>query len=134
MVLDVSRIDERIRKLQIIREMAADPEFVSLFTEFISTNGAGKKRATAHKGGNYTARKGSFTEAVLESCKAFGAATFTARDVQKRVQERKYHIEAKNPYTAVLGIMKKLVDRGFLRVTEASGRNPYVYSNVETPR
>ena len=64
----------------------------------------------------------------MTACRDFGATSFTAREVLKKVEGR-YEIEAKNPYTAVLGVLKKLVEREFLSVAERTGRNPHEYSN-----
>jgi hypothetical protein len=134
MPLEVSKIDEQIRKLHQLKKIAEDREFVDLFQEFLTTR-KGDSRPSGKakhpvKSTLYVPRKGSFTEAVLDACLGFGAKKFTARDIIRTLKEIDYKIEAKNPYTAVLGILKKLVDRHRLTVTEAAGRNPYVYENA----
>ena len=133
MRLDVAKIDDRIRKLQQLRKLAEDEDFVDLFNQVLS-NGNGnarpaplvKPRSNGHAG---VGKKGSFTKEVEKVCGEFKANFFVARDVLNKLHEREFPIEAKNKYTAVLGILKKMVDRKQLTVTEAEGRKPYVYSN-----
>ena len=41
MKIDIQRLDERIKKLQEIRRIAADPELVSILLDFVSTDARG---------------------------------------------------------------------------------------------
>jgi hypothetical protein len=40
MQIDISRLDERIRKLQEVRKIAADPEFATILSDFVDTEEA----------------------------------------------------------------------------------------------
>jgi len=41
MKIDIQRLDERIKKLQEARRIAADPELVSILLDFVSTDAPG---------------------------------------------------------------------------------------------
>jgi hypothetical protein len=41
MKIDIQRLDDRIRKLQEARRIAADPELVSILLDFVSTDAPG---------------------------------------------------------------------------------------------
>lgn len=47
MQLNMTKLDERIRKLQEIRRIAADPELVTMLLEFIASDDELKEGATA---------------------------------------------------------------------------------------
>ena len=136
MRIDIERIDQQIKKLQQLKTLASDNEFVELFQQYISNhNGNSSPLPIAQPKAagvvqEYIPREGSFTEAVLVACRDFGVQSFTAREVVVRLEKKQFKMEAKNKYTAVLTILKKLVDHRLLKVVEATGRNPYVYANL----
>lgn len=134
MKMDLQRLDNRIRKLQQVRAFAADQEFVELFLEFLSSQNDKlpytKRENTSTVSKGYLPREGSLSAHVLTICRDFGLETFTAQEVTDMLERRKVPIEAKNKYLAVIGIMKKFVDRGLLKVVESFGRRKQKYANV----
>jgi len=132
--LDLQRLDDRIKKLQQVRAFAADQEFVELFLEFLSTQNNKlpsliRDNASMSRKG-YLPREGSLSAHVLTVCRDYGTDTFTAQEVTTTLEGLRIPIEAKNKYLAVIGIMKKLVDRGLLKVVGSFGRRKQKYANV----
>jgi hypothetical protein len=132
--VDLQRLDNKIRKLQQVRAFAADQEFVELFLEFLSNQNdkieAVRSQNSAAATKAYLPRDGSLSAHVFTVCRDFGNDTFTAQEVTDELEKQKVPIEAKNKYLAVIGIMKKLVDRGLLKVVESFGRRKQKYANV----
>ena len=49
MKIDIQRLDERIKKLQEARRIAADPELVSILLDFVSTDAPGAGPLPVHQ-------------------------------------------------------------------------------------
>jgi hypothetical protein len=138
MRLDIKLIDERIRKLKQLRNLALDEDFVDLFEQVIASNGNRKRavppeNAASNGHSNSRAGKGEFTREIQEACNTFGATQFKAKQVVGKLEDNGYVFQAKNSYTATLGVLKKLVDTHKLKlIKKGKGRNPAIYANSDS--
>ena len=125
----VQEIDAKIRKLQELRKIAADPQMFSLLTELISVNG----NATAPKISNTKSettpkKKGNVIRAIEVACRQFGMQQFTIREVIKALDADGYEFKAKDKNVAVYTALKSLMKKGVVRlVVVGKGAKPSEY-------
>jgi len=123
--VDISKIDERIEKLRQLRELAADPDFVTLFQQCLSSNG----HRPISKGHAVRAesKRGSLFNAVLEVCRTL-AGKFDTGEIRRILEENGFMFRAKNPNIAINGALTRLRKHGYIKVArKGSGRAPSKY-------
>lgn len=123
MKIDIGkRIDERIRKLQQLKQelAVADPEKLDMLMELISTNGNGNGAGGRPKRAPKREYKGGLSDAVRATClEADGK--FTVPEVVARLRETGYRFAAKDPAVAVYSALRRLKDSGEVSVAEEGG-------------
>jgi hypothetical protein len=128
--LDTSPLDARIRKLEQLRELVADPEMVALFLEMVA-NGNGHKaqepaktaaRSDAAKKGAAKRQKTGRGEIETAAMKVIPAlpAGFNSRDLVKAMKASGYAFTAKSEGIAISGVLKRLVKKEVLKRTDDS--------------
>jgi hypothetical protein len=139
MAIDVSKIDDRIRKLQELRRIASDPELADLLAELVSVNGHQNQRSpfgnkpVVEVNAGLEPEFGQFTRIVRQVCSTL-PGRFSIRDVMRELEKISYQITAQKPLVAVGGVLRKLADpkRKVLRlVEESSGRKPNFYEFIK---
>jgi hypothetical protein len=116
MKVDIAKLDEKIRKLQHLRELAADPELASLLADFVTPNGNGVPK----NGHSTRTDETGLTESAIRACKTF-AGSFTATGLTHKMEEMGYTFTAKDKGVATYGVMNRLKDKGVLVVVEQGG-------------
>jgi len=114
MKVDIAKLDEKIRKLQHLRELAADPEMAGLLAEFVTKNGATR----ASNGHAKDADANALINYAEKACRALGRR-FTTNDVRDKMVELGYTFTAKDPSIATYGVMNRLKKKGIISVVEA---------------
>jgi hypothetical protein len=115
MAIDVKKLDEKIRKYKMLREIAEDPEMAEMLSEVMVGNGVKPHAAIAvapeGDGGRlFYAEKAirSFLPNVL----------FTGKDVTTKMQELGYKFTAKDPSVSTYGALVLLLEREIIEVGE----------------
>jgi hypothetical protein len=126
-------IDTKIRKLQELRKIAADPDMFSLFNELNSLNGSlsanGKSNTTSKQKAK---KKGRFVDTVEEACRSVFAGDFTIRDAIRAYEGLGHGFIAKNKSVAMYSALRRLVKKGSLQVAaQGTGRTAATYRFVE---
>lgn len=143
MALDLSTIDNRIRKLQRLkvlltdeatRELIADPEMLELLRAAASKNGnvagAAEPVTTTSKAEGYLPAEGSLRRVALEVARA-ATRKFDSRYVMEKMRLGGYKFESKSPLIAVNTALRSLSKRGLIhRVRVGTGRTPHIYEAV----
>lgn len=120
--VDLTKLDEEIRKLQELRRLASDP---SLARFFITSNGHNRTAVTS----NEESATGSVSGTVLEICRSLDGE-FTIREVLAGMNARGFDFAGSNPQRAVGNALKRLTGKHQIKVVrESSGRSPVVYVN-----
>lgn len=141
MALDLKTIDERIRKLQKLRNLLADeeirdlivdPEMQALIREATSSAGNGAGKATGvlvmHR---HLPAEGSLRRRVLDIAVARGTR-FDRRHIVSQMRAEGYQFDASDPDVAVNQALRKLADARLIRVSrQGSGRRPSIYEVVQ---
>ncbi len=65
MKIDIQRLDERIKKLQEIRRIAADPELANILLDFVSTEDASAAHAGKPKGDSVFGSRNEGTDEIV---------------------------------------------------------------------
>jgi len=123
MAIDIAKLDEKIRRLQQIRELASDPEMRKILADVITVNGNGTHRMSKK------AQKGALTDIVETACRESGAK-FTVKDVVERMEAQGYHFSAKDSEIATYNAMRRLRKKGVLTVVEEGGPGKPAYWSV----
>src|SRR5690348_13485468 len=116
MVVDLKKLDEKIRKLQQIRELAADPEMATLLTELVGGNG--NTRNNGAKTPENTGDLGDGRIGSAEKAVRLLHSNFTTNDVKAKMEELGYKFAAKDPSVATYSAMILLRDKGIIKVVE----------------
>lgn len=115
MTVDLKAIEEKIRKLTILKELASDPEMASMLSEFMGKNGvAPKAKANANNG----ASRIIYAE---KAARSMGHNKFTTNDLTAKMIEMGYAFTAKDHLVATYGAMLLLKDKGIIEVSEKGG-------------
>ena len=132
MAIDVKKIDDKIKKLEMLKLLASDPEMVELLEGVVTPNettsgGAPEEtQATATK-----TKRGDQRKAVLKSISEM-LGRFSALDILEAMERGGFQFSAKSPIIAVNGVLRKLVKGGSLTVAvEGSGTKGHVYEREE---
>jgi hypothetical protein len=124
--VDIQAIEEKIRKLQLLKELVSDPD-IQQFLKEVSTNGHSPKaapttglavrvRPVTHRNDNSSRPRGYFLNAVQDIV-ALAAHEFTTEDIELRLREREIAIRAANPNIAINEALRTLEDRGIVEKT-----------------
>jgi len=117
MAIDLVALDEKIRKLQLIRQLASDPDVASLLAEIVSGNGAAapkpQKPLAERQGVRYDVLKFVVHPSTLEGFT-------TARQIMEKMQEKNYKFKSKRPATTVRESLRELEREGLV---EKAGTN-----------
>jgi hypothetical protein len=114
MKVDIAKLDEKIKKLQHLRELAADPEMAELLAEFVTKNGA----KSASNGHEQDVDANPLITYAEKACRAL-PNRFTTNDVRDKIVELGYRFRAKSPSIATYGVMLRLKKKGIISVVEA---------------
>ncbi|MGA8270241.1 MAG: hypothetical protein WB919_01705 [Candidatus Sulfotelmatobacter sp.] len=117
MPIDLVALDEKIKKLQLIRQLAADPELGHLLNDVMNGNGAAARTApkplTERKGVRYDVLKYVVHPSDLEGYR-------TARQITSMMEEAKYKFKSKDHGTTVRESLRELERE---RLVEKAGTN-----------
>lgn len=105
MAIDLVALDEKIRKLQLIRQLASDPDVASLLVEIVGGNGIAAQKAQAppveRKGVRYEVLKYVVHPSQLEGYR-------TARQITDLMEEAKYKFNSKDHAVTVRESLREL--------------------------
>ena len=96
----VKRINEKIRKLEALREMANDAEMLELFCDLVGAEPNGK----SHRSGR---KHGSFVRAVLGAVQA-ASKPVAVQDVLAALEAKNYKFESAKPAVAISRTLGRL--------------------------
>jgi hypothetical protein len=116
MAIDIKKLDEKIRKLQQLRELAADPELADMLSAFVSANGS-----KAADNGTSAQAEGDGRLAYAEKAVHALAGHFTVKEAATKMVELGYTFTAKDPSVATYGALLLLRDKGIVEVAEKGG-------------
>lgn len=122
MAIDLVALDTKIRKLQMIRQLASDPDLASLLSDMVSGNGAaGQKSQTPP-----VERKDAVRYDVLKFVAGpseIGQVNQdrTAKQITDMMEKAKYDFNSKNHSDTVRESLRNLVKEGLV---EKAGINP----------
>ena len=126
--IELKDIDEQIQKLQELRKVVADPTMASLLNQLLASKNG---QSSLSRTGERKAKKGTFIEKIDESCKSFGSARFTIREVIEKFESTGNKFNAQDKSVAVYSAMKRLEKRGVLKLVEKGiGAKPSYYQYV----
>ena len=134
-MVDTRQIDQRIHKLQQLKEILADPETAQLAREvLISANGTESgiaRQSPEIRRFPRTKRKGDLIKAVLEEARRFQGELFTKNNILKALRERGFAFATGRPQVAVGQALRKLTEKHhkIKFVKGGQGRKPNLYSN-----
>jgi hypothetical protein len=142
-MLNVSKIDERIRKLQELRRLASDPEMLHLLRELVDDS-ANRNESAAEAPAPSAAvapvaitreprmrrpRKGALIKTASRVVDTL-AGEYDFHAVMDRMREVGFQFAGK-PEVAVNGVLRKLLKRKrIVLVEEGVGRTPNKYRTV----
>jgi len=105
MAIDLTALDEKIRKLQLIRQLAADPDVAHLLAEIVSGNGASAAKPpeppVERKGVRYEVLKYVVHPSQLEGYR-------TARQITDLMEQAKYKFNSKDHAITVRESLREL--------------------------
>jgi hypothetical protein len=132
MKLDTSRLDAKIRKYQMLKELLSDPEMVTACFEIISGNGHNhtEPAKTQGKGASLAEAARATTQRgeLFESAKVVAAEfpdKFSASQLLTKMKEMGFQLAAKREDVAIAGVLKRLVKRDVLRKSGQRGSTRY---------
>ncbi|HVS88669.1 MAG TPA: hypothetical protein VHF01_10680 [Candidatus Acidoferrum sp.] len=130
--IELKDIDEQIQRLQELRKIVADPGMASLLNQLMaSKNGQSSLLHGDKQSERKAKKKGTFINKIEESCKLFGSARFTIRDVIDKFESAGNTFNAKDKSVAVYSAMKRLESRGVLKLVEKGiGAKPSFYEYI----
>jgi len=130
--IELKDIDEQIQRLQELRKIVADPGMASLLNQLMaSKNGHSGLPHRDRQSESKAKKKGTFINKIDESCKSFGSARFTIREVIDKFESAGNTFKAKDKSVAVYSAMKRLEKRGVLKVVEKGiGAKPSFYEYI----
>jgi hypothetical protein len=121
--LNTSPLDTRIRKLEQLRELVADPEMVALFLEMVGISNGHKPQEPAKTAAktNITRRQKTNRGEILEAAKKVLPAlpaNFTSRELTKAMKASGYAFTAKSETIAISGVLQRLSKKGLVKRTD----------------
>ncbi len=119
--VDLKKLDEKIRKLQMIRELASDPETATLLNDVLSPNGNGAKNGHAPSPQNGESANPEGLLGYADRAVRAISGTFTTNDLITKMKELGYVFTAKDAAVATYGVMLRLRDKGVISIVEKGG-------------
>ena len=118
-VLDVHKVERRIRKLQQLVQLSKDPELVELLLETVSPEShkapePAKKAAKSSGGANGKTQRGELEQVARRAIHAL-PATFNSGDLIRAMKASGYVFTAKDEGIAISGVLKRLVKKKVLK-------------------
>jgi len=118
-VIDVHKVERRIRKLQQLVQLAKDPELVELLLEMVSPEShkapaPAKKAAESTGNGNGKTQRGELEKVARRAIHAL-PTTFNSGDLIRAVKASGYVFTAKDEGIAISGVLKRLVKKKVLK-------------------
>ncbi|MGA2388561.1 MAG: hypothetical protein ABSF97_06350 [Candidatus Sulfotelmatobacter sp.] len=118
MAIDLVALDAKIRKLQMVRQLASDPDVASLLSDIVSGNGVAGQTPTERKDAvRYDVLK--FVAGPSEIGQA--NQDRTAKQITEMMERAKYDFNSKNHSDTVRESLRNLVKEGLV---EKVGINP----------
>ncbi|MGH9689231.1 MAG: hypothetical protein ACRD5K_19360 [Candidatus Acidiferrales bacterium] len=108
--MNLKHIEEKIKKLQLIRELASDPEYAPLLQEMIASNGS--RPATARTPKDLKGVRKDVYRAVAEA--GDEASYRTAREIADAMKTAGYRFKSKNHKLTVKEQLRELENDGFV--------------------
>jgi hypothetical protein len=116
MSVDLKKLDDRIKKLQQLRELAADPEMAGLLAEFAQSS---PHSVSAPPNGNGASLDGLF-ECAKKAIATF-SGDFTVKEFAEQLKAAGYKFQAKDEDIATYGVLRRLKDKGAVRISVEGG-------------
>jgi hypothetical protein len=121
-------IDDRIRKLQVLRELADDPETMELLKSLAGSNGNGRKKTPAlstegsQMHGSVIPRtpRGHQKKTVLEVLRS-ATVPVTTDWIADEMVKRGFEFKAANPAIAVNEALKTLMEEKLAKIARTEG-------------
>jgi hypothetical protein len=127
--VDISPLEQKIRKLEVMRELLADPEMVQLFLQMVSSNGqkplqTAKTLTKTNSATRSTTQRGELFEAAKQVADGI-PGKFKSRDLLKQLKGHGYQLAAKREDVAISGVLKRLVAHNILKRSGTRGKMRY---------
>lgn len=118
-------IDDRIRKLQVLRELADDPETMELLRTLAGSNGNGHKKTPVVSGvpepdGSVRIQRGHQKKTVLEVLRS-ATEPVTTDWIAEEMVRRGFEFKAAKPPIAVNEALKTLAEEKLAKVARTEG-------------
>lgn len=135
MAVDTTRLDTKIKRLQKLKELLDDPDACDALSDpdimtqiRDSLGGNGHHAIVESPTPAYFPGEGTVRLAVYEAAKRING-TFDAKSIVSEMKKAGYKFTAKNPKTAVYGVLKKLWTAKLLKIVHTgSGRSPSTFA------
>jgi hypothetical protein len=115
MAIDLIALDEKIRKLQLIRSLASDPELARLLQDVVSSNGSGTHAAASPPQKPLGERKGQRYEVLKYVADASEIGDYrTATQITQRMEEAKFKFNSHDHPTTVRDCLRELEKEGLV--------------------
>jgi len=134
------KVEERIRKLQLIHQIVSDPELLSLLQEVLadadSKNGLalapqeGEPEKSGPERAVESPKRGNLLRRVLDTANSM-PGPFDVNAIEQRMVQSGFPFGAKSPKIAVGSALRKLERRNMIRIlTRGSGSAPNIYRRL----
>ena len=136
MPINTAKIDEQIRKLQELKRLASDPEMAPLLESLFVSSSAEQQHVAAESvsvASPNGSRKGDVVKAAEIAVQRLGfeGHRFKRSDLFAAMEQNDFQFAAVSPHIAVNGALRKLVERGVIRIAvKGSGRAGHQYEWV----
>jgi len=129
MAIDLTALDEKIRKLQLIRQLASDPDLSKLLQDVIVGNGSAappvwKPPAAERKGVRYDVLgyvpSCDPSDSSSSDSSSDAGVALTAKEIAEKMEEAKYKFKSKDHITTVRESLRELEKE---RLVEKAGTN-----------
>jgi hypothetical protein len=126
--LDTSILETRIKKYQQLRELLADPEIAEVCRQMVSKNGHSAsepaKTAKSTPSARAVTQRGQLFDAAKQVASGI-SGKFSTRDLLNKIKGNGIQLAAKREDVAIAGVLKRLVEHGFLRRSGTRGKTQY---------
>jgi hypothetical protein len=126
MPFDTQKLDAEIRRLQMIRELANDPESRALLERFITHNGHGTKTVRAEKpihaaDSHNGARPRKYGEMKKYALEVLSSTPQTVKQIVDRMIARGFKPVAADPGPSVTEVLRNLEKKGQIKRSSDTG-------------
>jgi hypothetical protein len=125
---EIRRLEEQLQVLRDLKRIASNPNAATIMEKFVSSNGSQlPAMIESSPSPPNPVSRGDLTRAVLNACRSIGSK-FGVNDVISKMRETGFVFAAHNPQIAVNGVLRKLVNKGYIKlVSSGTGRIPSIY-------